>query len=452
MNEVHNDVLLGKEEYLFLFQGMHRQFDYLLKRKIVLPINIKNFIFNIKRRSSHFEKNKIKYIHIVFPSKPLVKRKFLPKGYANIDSLYNMYYKENCTSYEDNIFYALDLLISLENEYSTFLKYDTHISDRGYLAIAKYILDFFNIAYNKKLDSMFQKRLASNDLSKKILKGKGLEEVLKISNCNFYTIGNRSHLTGNGDEVTIYYNANIKENKRLLIFGDSFLKDMLPIFSFHFKDIMYIRSQFIHYDIVKSFNPDMVISGNAERYLSNVKSEKNANNFLMTKYGDNKYSPSKEYLDAFQAQLSSYYYPHIYKEWEEKIKDIYSNPLNLTIKRLSKDIVLDKKEKEFSLFSITGVDSRIIFNDICINKNKNYIFSIKFYSNVDSIFQLFYTTNESSEFSERNSIKKEVLEGMNTITISLQHIILGNRLRIDPLMNIGEVKIHDYRLEETNDK
>lgn len=449
MEKVENNVLLGNEEYLFLFQGMQREFDYLQKIKIISPLSIDNFTFNIKQRIFYFRKHQIHYKHIVFASKPLVKSRFLPKEYSNIYSLFNEYYKDKCSDFKNNIFYTLSLLLEEEKNFSTFLKYDTHMTDRAYLSICKYLCNSFNIPYDEEFEQFFHFKVVDGDLSRMLTNNKRTKEEYFNKNPHVYEEGNKNVLRGNTDDVLIHYNSNAKTQKRLLIFGDSFLRGMMNILSYFFKDIVYIRSTFVHYDIVEMFQPDIVLTGNAERYLKYVESEQKSNNFLLSKYGDDEYSPSKEYLDAFKAQLSYHYYPNIYREWKEKY--ILMNPLDLSISKLSKDILLNKKEKDSSIFKVIGIDPYIIFNYIAINENKNYMFIIKFHSNVDSIFQLFYTTTESSEFSERNSIKKEVLVGMNHITISLQHIILGNRLRIDPLMKIGEIKIYDYRLEEIND-
>ena len=314
--EIKNNVLFGKNDYLFLHQGAQKQFDFLLQNFNVSSSSINNFFYNIENRVNYSKMNKIKYLHIVFASKPLVKYLHLPKKYSKIYSLFNSYYRKNNKNL-DSILYTLNLLEDAESNYSTFYKHDTHMLDRGYLLVIKKLFNMLEISFDEKINKSFEYKQKRGDLlnmlrEKKITK----EEFLVLPKC--YIVGNRSTLKSNSDEVVIAYNP--KGRQRILIFGDSFLKDTINIIAHHFKDVMYIRSPFVHYDIVKMFQPDVLISGNAERYLSNVSSEKDSNNFLMSKYGNQEFIPEKEYLDAFLAQISYAFYPHIYNKWEENLK------------------------------------------------------------------------------------------------------------------------------------
>lgn len=49
---------------------------------------------------------------------------------------------------------------------------------------------------------------------------------------------------------------------------------------------MYVRSQNVHKDIIDSYMPDIVLTGNAERYLSNVRSDDLSPNILLDLYSD----------------------------------------------------------------------------------------------------------------------------------------------------------------------
>lgn len=448
-DEIINGVLVGKNNYLFLYTGLQTQFDYLLLKEKVDPTNADNFAYNIKNRVEYFLKNKIKYKHIVFPSKPLVKKAYLPDKYAKVHSLFETYYKKKSINYQDNILYPLNLLLEEENKYSTFHIYDTHMTDKAYFAIIKSLLTSLNIEVSDEILKYLYLQNKGGDLTYMLSKNQSVKELSFIfPPCQIYEIGNRQSLPGNTDEVLISYNKNAQ--KRLLIFGDSFLKDMVQIFSYYFKDVLYIRSTFVHYDIVEMYQPDLVITGTAERYLSYVESEKNANNFLLSKYGDKVYSPIDEYLEAFKAQLAFNHYPHIYNEWEKKIQETILSPLYLSIKLLSKDIKLIKKEDNISLYSTYGNDPYIVFNDICIEDNIKYEFEINFDSNVASKFQLFYTTDKEKDFDENKSIKKKINKGLNNVKISLEDIKLGSKLRIDPINTIGEIKIYNYIIQEIN--
>lgn len=60
-----------------------------------------------------------------------------------------------------------------------------------------------------------------------------------IPKFTFLTFDNRSALPGNTDNVCIMYNQNSLTSKRLLIFGDSFIKSSLPFF-YQFSEILFM--------------------------------------------------------------------------------------------------------------------------------------------------------------------------------------------------------------------
>lgn len=72
-------------------------------------------------------------------------------------------------------------------------------------------------------------------------------------------------------------------------------------------------------DIIENYSPDVVMTGNAERYMCNIESDNDANNFIMELYGKDEYKPNIKYLDALKACLSYKYYPEIYSSWIQSI-------------------------------------------------------------------------------------------------------------------------------------
>lgn len=76
--EIKNNVLVGRDNYLFLYEGRHNQFSYLIGKKKVSQGSIDNFNNNIKNRKEYLSSKNIEYRHIVFPSKPLLKKQYLP--------------------------------------------------------------------------------------------------------------------------------------------------------------------------------------------------------------------------------------------------------------------------------------------------------------------------------------------------------------------------------------
>ena len=102
---VKSNVLIGKNNTLFLWQGSQRQFDYLTRVQKPTKLSIKNFSFKIKSRKNFLEGLGIEYKHIVFPSKPTALSDQLPKE-LTVNSLYEKYYNK------DNVFYSRKELLS----------------------------------------------------------------------------------------------------------------------------------------------------------------------------------------------------------------------------------------------------------------------------------------------------------------------------------------------------
>ena len=78
MIDIKKDVLSSRG-YKYLYQGGHRQFDYLIGKRQPSQSSINNFVQNIRSRKSYCEQRGISYIHILYPSKPIVKKDYLPK-------------------------------------------------------------------------------------------------------------------------------------------------------------------------------------------------------------------------------------------------------------------------------------------------------------------------------------------------------------------------------------
>ncbi len=454
MSKSNKNVLVGSDGWLFLFQGGQSQFDFLTGKKTPSDESIQNFHKNIKTRVTYFQNKNIPYKHIIFPSKPLLKKFYLPLQYKKaIRSVYERNYENQIDdSPKNSIFYPLNNLKLVEQEHSTFKKYDTHMTDRSYLFIATYLLKFFNISISD-FPIFFNKKEVTGDLGYMIQSNnKNLEEFIFLDDQYTYHIGNRNYLPSNTNEVYLTHSYHEKAKNRLLIFGDSFFKDVIKYLSPFFKDILYIRSSTIQYDIVELYKPDIVFTGNAERYLSKVQSDTNTTPFLFELYGSQQYSPSSEYLSAFKANLSFRYYPKIYQQWDHQCKELTVPSLKLNNYLLNNDIQPIKTNSYLKLNSI-GRDPNITYNNVSFEAGCEYSLDITLISSINSIFQVFYTDSRDRplSFDENLSIRKPVKIGHNHFIINLTFPFLGEALRIDPLNSVGAVEIIKIKLSELNE-
>ena len=448
---VFKDVLVGQGGMLFLYQGAQKQFDYLTGKEVPTTASAENFKNNIASRKGYFKENNILYKHVVFPSKPLLKTKFLPDEFCSISSLYENFYRPSLGQFSNDVFYPVEILKALEVEgVSTFKKLDTHNTDMAKYNISKELLSLIGGGDVKKIS--FSQKKSSGDLAAMLgLSDKNDEHVANICMGSYERVGNRDSILGNTDEVVIVTGFYESNKKRLLIFGDSFFKDLIPFLQYYFSDIMYVRSQFIHKELVRSFSPDVVFTGNAERYLSNVKSDDEARNFVLKLYGCNDYHPSSKYLKAFQAQLSYYYYKKMYLEYRDSLSENkFKN--GCVIPKLEKWnaqlLPVDSLGKDILSFKSVGNDPMLFFEDVLFNESACYQLEIKVMSSTDSVLQLFYTTIFDTKLSESKSVKKIVKAGENNLVVEFPAKYLGRRFRLDPLSSVGEFDIIDIRIRE----
>ncbi|HFU75663.1 MAG TPA: hypothetical protein ENK91_09930 [Bacteroidetes bacterium] len=444
--QVKNDVLFGNNSYLFLYQGSQYQFDYLTGKKKPSTQSIRNFKNNIQNRIEYCSKHKLDYLHIVFPSKPVVKAEELPKSLSrDVHSLYLRYYKNDNTK----IYYPRDDLKNKESESLTFRKLDTHNSGVGYYTIVENMMKkVFNISINQNMyefsdittDGELTRMLNSNQLEK--------HTALYYYPQNYHMVSNRKSLRGNTNDVMLTHTYQSLLGKRCLIFGDSFCKDIVPFLLPFFSDILYIRSAFFHEDIIQMYAPDFIITGNAERYLSHVKSDNEANSFLFELYGSRDYYPSLDYLEALKAQLSYRFYPHVYQSFKDKLALLLKPSLKLFHNYKLHSNIKQTHEKKL-VFQTNNVGQLWLF---CMDFKVgcSYRFSFEVYSSIASTFRIFYSDKELKgyPFSGERVLRYSLREGFNTFSLVCHYQTLGQLLRIDPLLSTGEIEFIVAEVQE----
>lgn len=316
---VSNDVLFGKSGYLYLWMGRQEQFAYLTGTKLVPLLSENNFKANIAGRREYLFSKGIPYMHVVFPSKPLVKSSFLPEG-VNVSSLYLRFQQQ------DSVFYPLNDLLKLESEVSTFRKFDTHMTDSGTLCVVKALVDQLESGLSDKVIFSSHSKLVSGDLAKMLdSEERSYELYLKPvksdgSGFNVKAFNNHSTLKGNSGRITVQHCMDSLTDKRLVIFGDSFFQASLHLLAPFFKDILFVRSPFFFKEVITLFKPDVVFTGNAERYLQSVPNDKDCNFFFFQGLYRSGYDPDLSFLTALSAQLS--FGPDFlkYKKWSKNLE------------------------------------------------------------------------------------------------------------------------------------
>lgn len=321
---IQNDVLVGHDNFLFLYQGHHRKNDFLTGKLAPSAASIEAFNQNINERKNYCKLQKIHFLHTVFPPKQLIeKRKLSTELAEKMQSLYEIHYQRS------DVLYFKEALLPIESEQkkitkeniSTFRVLDSHLTDKGYFITCNKILEAFNIEPQKDLKKYFkiETQWLHGDMCSKLgSKALAMEEVA-VPKYKFFFSDNRSFLKGNTNHCVISRNPKSLTEHRLLIFGDSYLHHMVKILSLYFRDILYVRSSSLQKDLTELYQPDFLITGNAERYLTKVQVDNSNHSMLQWKLNNSEYKPSKEHATALEAMLSFKNNKHVYSQWASQV-------------------------------------------------------------------------------------------------------------------------------------
>jgi hypothetical protein len=110
---------------------------------------------------------------------------------------------------------------------------------------------------------------------------------------------------GNNGIVDILFGTRAVYQKRLLVFGDSFSRDLCSLLSYFFQEVVFLRTPFFHDEMFNQIKPDLVLTSNVERYLSFCESDERRPPFLLYPHlGGIEYTPDKPFAEALSAVLS----------------------------------------------------------------------------------------------------------------------------------------------------
>lgn len=451
MTLLTDEVILGENDYLFLYSGGQSQFSFLTAELSPEDGSVNNFVTNIEARKIYCSEREIEYLHVVFPSKPVVKKKFLPLPYKNsVSSLFvNKYLSGFNNSLPNYVLYPLEELLSKDNESiedNVYRVRDTHMTDYGYFVVVESILNKLNLSYDFHAHMKYVNQNMISDLS--LMCG----DSKKYTERNIQYVGgpvslscNRKFLKGNTGNISFYHNLNIKNGRNLLIFGDSFLRESLKFFIPLFENILYIRSSGFQKDIIDLFDPDVIITGNAERYLSHVESDIDSSSILF--YFDDKewYKPDLVFKSAFKAQLSRKNYPVIYEKWSKSLKNneiifhgVGHGVLNPQIQLI--DI------KSFKMRSI-GADPYIEVLGVPFDLGVFYKIEISIISSVTSTVVIYYLDREFNDsYTEDFTVRQNINIGENFLVFDIHSSNLLPRFRIDPMATKGDFMIRSLKI------
>ena len=271
--------LKGKDGYLFLINDsnheMRQHFDSLYNNNF----NTRLFIKNLNYKKKFCGNNDIGYFFFVIPDKSLVCRDFLPFDVKLI--------KRNC----DLISYVVpDFIKNLDH--NCYFKVNSHINYFGGKELAYNYLNYINNKFNRdNFDELVKNQIAVvNDLHISDLKmpqnwSYSEEEKEEYPDeeavffRNKFLINLRENLPEKFKIVSIreteyYENPKGLTDLKVLILRDSSLNYLKGMLSMYFKEILlYWDHWFFNEELIKWYNPDIILEIRTERFLENMKYE-----------------------------------------------------------------------------------------------------------------------------------------------------------------------------------
>lgn len=275
---IEKEVLITRNGVAFLVGGNHQPLKYSTGELNPSTQSLRTFSDNIEARSQHTDARKISYAHVVFPDKQSVLVHEFP--IHPVVRLGETYLNQVSDDAAARMLYPADDLRAVEG---ACMPLDSHLSDIGSLAVLREMLNAIGADPSHAL-TMIEQRIAKprrwpGDLGGK-LDPPLFQEVLTLAP-DWELVELNSGGGFNDGMIDILFSPNAPINKTVLLFGDSFFRMMLKHLSGVFSRVICLRTRFYHPEMVELIEPDIVFTGNAERYLAQVDSDKDAIPFML---------------------------------------------------------------------------------------------------------------------------------------------------------------------------
>lgn len=277
--KIENDVIVGRDGYLFLAGGGHKVYEYISGKLEVPKESIEIFKSNILSRASFCSKNNIKYLHTIAPDKHSVLSRYFPN--RNVRSIGRSFLD---AADLDNLVFMPDVELKiLAKKHQIFRRTDTHLSALGDLFYASMLVKRLTGLSQDDLVEDFLKssapqiNKASGDLGSKLNPEIFSNEISFSDPPVKHGRWMHNNLTGgNNGIIDLRFNDQPPIIKRVIIFGDSFGRAFSKWLQLFFSEIFFFRTSNFHPEIVEKLNPQIIITQNVERYLPSVISDLDA--------------------------------------------------------------------------------------------------------------------------------------------------------------------------------
>ncbi len=276
------EVLLTRDNVAFLIGGNHAVLKFATGELRPSAKSLAAFRANIVSRVALAQNIRCPYLHVIFPDKHSVLSNAFP--ITPLHRLGDAYMAQLGPALKAHVLWPADQL-KLETE-NPYLPLDTHMTDLGSLAVLRMMLQAIGMEANVALDRIRSRIVRpqrwQGDLGSKFdppLFQEGLVLEPDWPQKKFRSSGGF-----NDGMVDVVFNTEALADKTVLLLGDSFFRMMLDHLSAVFSRVICLRTRFLHPEMITLIKPDIIFTGNAERYLSNVIPDTEAHAFALYPY------------------------------------------------------------------------------------------------------------------------------------------------------------------------
>ncbi len=305
VGHIEKGVMFGREDYLFLLDGGHHVFDLLLGIRKISEESYSNFEYNLVRRAAVCERAGAAFLHVIFPDKQSVMVDQFPVKDA---ICLTETYLDRLPHVRQWVCYPRTVLKDVTG--GAFMKTDTHLSDIGTIvATAAVVERLIGHSQAEHVSSLlnspdWHEKEYAGDLGRRF-EPQFSERQLRLKKLWPHTWFHNGLHGGNNGIVDLLFSPRSIYDKRVLVYGDSFARDLSGFLSYFFREVVFLRTAYFHDDVFHQIQPDMVITSNVERYLDSCTSDDLRPSFFLYPYINGlDYAPDKPFSEAFSASLS----------------------------------------------------------------------------------------------------------------------------------------------------
>lgn len=307
-------VLEGEEGFLFLSGGRHNPLRFAQASDAVKPESLMRFWANIQQRQAQLERRGIRFAHLIAPDKHSVCQEVFPVEVKT--SLGERYLA--AAPDPDLLQWVTYPRQQLANDFRRHCyRVDTHYRPSGTLVMLRELLalaggpDAVQLLPTDEQLSFSSREAWAGDLGSK-LSPAWTEDCKRLILPHSVQHFCNTLPGGNNGIIDLYINLE-KSNPsthqpslgRVLVSGDSYGRDIARALALICQEVLFVRTPFLHIDLADAMQPDLVITENAERYLSNVTSDEDRPVFFLYPFlKDNSYAMSPQMASTLSAVLS----------------------------------------------------------------------------------------------------------------------------------------------------